>query len=270
MARARNIKPSFFLSERLAEISPLGRLLFQALWCMADRAGRLEDRPRRIKVEALPYDECDVDALLWALARLGFIERYAVGDARFIQVVNFAKHQNPHVKEAASTVPAPDSTGASMVQEIHTCEATQEHAGASESRAPDEHHASTVQKLLIPDSGFLIPDSNTPPTLANASVPPPCAATTKPGGKRKTAMPPDFGISPRVSEWACAKGYGNLTAHLESFRAKCHAKGYRYADWDSAFMEAIRADWAGLAKAQGNAAKFDPTAYVNRNRRPDA
>lgn len=140
MARARNIKPSFFLNERLAEIPPLGRLLFQALWCMADRAGRMEDRPKRIKVEALPYDDCDIDALLWALSRRGFIERYAVGDARFIQVVNFTKHQNPHVKEAASTIQAPDEHGASTVQ------------------APEIPDAA----VLIPDSGFRIPDSGFP------------------------------------------------------------------------------------------------------------
>lgn len=247
MARARNIKPSFFLNDRLAQVPPLGRLLFQALWCLADRQGRLEDRPKRIKLEALGYDECDVDALLWTLHQFGFIQRYAVGNARFIQVVNFTKHQNPHVKETASVIPAPDAHGASTVQ------------------APEMPE----QARLIPDSGFLIPDSLNPPTLANASVAPPIPEPApKPRAKHKTAMPDDFGISPRVSEWACEKGYSNLPAHLESFRAKCHANGYRYVDWDSAFMEAIRSDWAGLSKAQGNGAKFDPTAYVNRNRRP--
>ena len=37
--RARNLKPGFFKNETLAEIEPLGRLLFQGLWCMADREG---------------------------------------------------------------------------------------------------------------------------------------------------------------------------------------------------------------------------------------
>ena len=61
MARARNIKPSFFTNDVLAEIDPLGRLLFIALWTMADREGRLEDRPKRIKAEALPYDDANAD-----------------------------------------------------------------------------------------------------------------------------------------------------------------------------------------------------------------
>jgi len=64
MARARNIKPGFFMDDVLAEIEPLGRILFAGLWCIADREGRLEDRPKRIKAEVLPYDECDMDNLL--------------------------------------------------------------------------------------------------------------------------------------------------------------------------------------------------------------
>src|SRR5690606_6640904 len=117
MARARNIKPSFFANDDLADINPLGRLLFIGLWTIADREGRLEDRPRRIKAEVLPYDDCDVDALLDDLQKHGFILRYAVGGDRFIQVLNFTKHQNPHVKETASTIPEPEQHHTSTVQE---------------------------------------------------------------------------------------------------------------------------------------------------------
>jgi len=116
MARARNIKPGFFTNDLLAEIEPLGRLLFQGLWCHADREGRLSDRPKKIKAEILPYDNADVDALLFSLVVNNFIIRYSVGGDRFIQVVNFTKHQNPHMKESASEIPAPDMHGASTVQ----------------------------------------------------------------------------------------------------------------------------------------------------------
>jgi len=36
----------------------LARLLYPGLWMLADREGRLEDRPLRIKAEILPYDTC--------------------------------------------------------------------------------------------------------------------------------------------------------------------------------------------------------------------
>lgn len=109
MARARNIKPSFFTNEYLSELQPLARLLFIGLWCFADREGRLEDRPKRLRVDILPYDDCDVDALLEGLANSPdkFILRYEVDGVRYIQVLNFNKHQNPHVKEQGSTIPAP-------------------------------------------------------------------------------------------------------------------------------------------------------------------
>jgi hypothetical protein len=113
MARTRNIKPSFFTNDRLAECQPLARLLFAGLWTVADREGRLEDRPKKIKAEILPYDECDVDELLNALTSKGFIIRYFNGENNYIQILKFIKHQTPHLKEAASTIPAPDLSSAS-------------------------------------------------------------------------------------------------------------------------------------------------------------
>lgn len=108
MSRARNIKPKFFKNEDLAELPPLTRILFQGLWCEADREGRLEDRPKRIKVEYLPYDDCNCDDMLQQLHDHGFITRYSVSGRKLIQVVNFAKHQKPHQREAPSELPGPD------------------------------------------------------------------------------------------------------------------------------------------------------------------
>lgn len=106
MARSRNIKPALFNNEILGVSDPLYTLLFQALWLIADRDGRLEDRPLRIKVEAFPYREnINVDAMLQWLTEKGFIIRYAYGENRYIQVVNFAKHQNPHKNEKESLIP---------------------------------------------------------------------------------------------------------------------------------------------------------------------
>jgi hypothetical protein len=110
--RSRNIKPSFFTNELLAECSPLGRLLFAGLWCAADRRGLLEDRPRRLKAELLPYDDVDVDALLTELHEHGFIYRYMNDDGRYIWIPAFTKHQHPHQNERASQIVAPDDSDA--------------------------------------------------------------------------------------------------------------------------------------------------------------
>ena len=114
MARSRNIKPGFFKNETLAECQPLARLLFAGLWCLADREGRLEDRPKRIRAELLPYDDGSVDEMLNELHGAGFIVRYEAGGNRFIQVMDFTKHQTPHHKEQASTIHSPDLPKSSL------------------------------------------------------------------------------------------------------------------------------------------------------------
>jgi hypothetical protein len=100
--RIRTIKPEFFLHDRLADLPPLVRILFIGLWGLADRRGRLEDRPKRIKVAVLPYDDIDVDAALNQLAEGGFIVRYDNSGNKVIQVDSFEKHQRITGKEAES------------------------------------------------------------------------------------------------------------------------------------------------------------------------
>src|SRR5690242_18895839 len=107
MARMRTIKPGFLTNDVLAEVEPLGRIQFAGLWTLADRAGRLEDRPRKIKVEVLLYDDCDIEGLLTQLAERCFILRYAANNTRFIQILAFDKHQCPNIKETPSTIPPP-------------------------------------------------------------------------------------------------------------------------------------------------------------------
>lgn len=71
----------------------------------------------------------------------------------------------------------------------------------------------------------------------------------------KTAMAPDFSISEAVRKWAKENGHIHLEARLEYFRGYAVANGKTYADWDQAFQNSIRDDWAKLnnAKAAGQA-----------------
>jgi len=107
MARARNIKPSFFFNDELIELCFAARLLFIGLWTLADREGYLEDRPKKIKMSLFPADSIDIDALLDDLTGAGFLERYTAEGAKYIHICKFDKHQNPHYKEAQSVIPKP-------------------------------------------------------------------------------------------------------------------------------------------------------------------
>lgn len=68
-------------------------------------------------------------------------------------------------------------------------------------------------------------------------------------------LPPDFAISDRVRSWAERKGFDRLEERLEHFVGRARARAYTYADWDDAFIEAIRKDWAGLGARQAPAGR---------------
>lgn len=164
MARTRNLKPGFFDNEILhGECGPYAAILYEGLWCNSDREGRLEDRPLRIKAKILPYyHDQDVDVLLSLLQLNGFILRYQIEGNKYIQILSFLKHQNPHVKETESTIPAPTKVSASNVN-----------SNTSMGNSGDDR-ASSLDPL-IPDP--LIPSS----TLSGKpDVAPPESKKTKP------------------------------------------------------------------------------------------
>lgn len=116
MARSRNIKPGFFTNDDLVELDFAIRLLFAGLWTIADREGRLQDRPKKIKIGLFPADSVDVDAMLQSLHDKLFITRYEVCGGKFIQINTWAKHQNPHHTEKASEIP--DQNGSLAFKEL--------------------------------------------------------------------------------------------------------------------------------------------------------
>jgi hypothetical protein len=89
-------------------MGPHAQLLFAGLWCIADKEGRLKDRPDSIKAQTLPFVDVNVDSLLSKLAEGidPFIVRYEVNGLRFIQICNWQRHQSPHHTEKASEIPA--------------------------------------------------------------------------------------------------------------------------------------------------------------------
>lgn len=122
MARIRTIKPEFFTSEDIVALSPYARLLYIALWCEADREGRMQWKPRTFKMRYLPADDVDVEALCAELADAGLVELYGNGLA---YIPKFGQHQHINPRETASSLPDPHasstrdprvSTSASTVQ----------------------------------------------------------------------------------------------------------------------------------------------------------
>ena len=157
MARARNIKPAFFTNDELSELPPLARLLFIGLWTIADYKGCFEYKPKRLKVQLLPYDDCDIEQLVSALDKSRFISIYSVQGQTYGKVLNFNKHQNPHKneKEKGSDIPdielRDDVDGINSIQnnDLENIENNRDKNGT----AHDQNETDPADSLnLIPDS----------------------------------------------------------------------------------------------------------------------
>lgn len=104
--RTRLLSPDFFRDDELGKLSAECRLLFAGLWVIADREGRLDDKPARIVADIFPYDTIDVNPLLEQLTNKPFIQRYSVDDKQYIQIVSWKLYQHPHKTERESKIPA--------------------------------------------------------------------------------------------------------------------------------------------------------------------
>lgn len=107
MARIRTIKPEFFTSEDIVLLSPLARLLYIALWCEADREGRMQWKPRTFKMRYFPADDCDIERLCDELVMAELVKLYGDG---YAYVPKFGVHQHLNPREAASQLPNPHAS----------------------------------------------------------------------------------------------------------------------------------------------------------------
>ena len=235
MARARNIKPGFYKNEDLAECSVWARLIFPGLWMLADREGRLEDRPKRIKGELLPFDSQDVEPLLRELEAHGFIHRYTVEGSSYIQISKFSTHQAPHYSEKASVIPAPDSGSPPPIKTASPPEDSGNPQGIKRGSQPPD---SLNPDSLIPDSPN--PDSGKSDSVAGSGAPeanatPPGSPRAAPRGSR---LPADFVLPKPWGEWAMSERPGwtpdKVRSVSDQFRDHWHAKAGR---------DALKADW---------------------------
>ena len=105
MARIRTIKPEFFTSEDIVNLSPLARLLYIALWCEADKEGRLVLKPKTIKMRYFPGDSVNIEKLCGELFDATLVIKYG-DDLAYIP--KFGTHQHVNPRETESKLPAPN------------------------------------------------------------------------------------------------------------------------------------------------------------------
>ena len=216
----RIIRDGILTSERVDKLNWAEEVFCRRLQSVVDDYGRYYAKPELLIAACYPLrirkvSESDVGKFLTACVSAGLVSTYQTNDGKhYLELTDFG-------------------------QRIQ-----------SKSRFPgclDDQRKSTVENG---DPPFVTENNRL--GVVEGVVEGGCVKPThsKRKSSSKTSLPDDFGISDRVKTWAMEKGLTRLDEHLESFKRKALAKGYSYVDWDSAFMEAIREDWAKLGNSQ--------------------
>ena len=208
----RYLKAGIRDSETIDRLSSAAEVLYYRLLVTVDDFGRYDARPAMLKAACFPIKESvtqkHIDNLLSDLVKHGLVSVYYVDEKPYLQM---QKWDNvPRAKE--SKYPA------------SVCKDVQSH---------------TVVQQLHTDAPLTVTETVTK-TKTDISQDKPAKR------KQKVPMPDDFAISEKVTLWARENNFDRLNDHLDAFKRKAEMNGYRYINWDLAFMEAIREDWAKL------------------------
>lgn len=216
---SRVLRDGILTSERVDALSERAELFYRRLMSVVDDYGRFHANPTLLRSACYPLkvDSVKDDSIKKHLAEAsgaGLIVLYTVGGKEYLEIQDFGQRI-----QSKSKFPEPPVGSASTV-------------------AHGEKPLATVENGLVVVE-VVVEDEGGKPPRKRGSRP------------QKVPLPEDFGISDRVRQWAADKGHERLSEHLESFVGKAKKQGYVYADWDEAFMEAVRKDWAGLRDQRG-------------------
>lgn len=212
----RVIRDGILTSERIDQLNWAEEVFYRRLMSVVDDYGRYYAKPELLISACYPLrirkvSESDVAKFLTACVSAGLVSTYQANDGkRYVEIVDFGQR----IQSKSKFPDPPEGSRKSTVENGESPEST-------------EKNGLVVGEDVVEGEGEK-------------------GARTRRKKPETFPIPEDFGISDRVKNWATEKGHQNLDEHLESFKRKAKAKGYCYADWDAAFMEAIRENWAKI------------------------
>ena len=224
MARIRTIKPEFFTSEDIVSLSPMARLFYIALWCEADREGRLVWNPRTFKLRYFPGDDVSIDDLANELLDRKLITLYDVNADVYGEILTFKKHQAINNRESCSEIP-PRVSDACVTRESGRKE-------GRKGRNNKSFDASQAMPNLVPP-----PDPVSPPAENPPEAPDP----------RGTRLPDDWQLPKALGDWALKERPTWTPEHVrmeaEKFADYWHGRpgaAGRKSDWPATWRNWIR------------------------------
>lgn len=163
MARIRTIKPEFFTSEDVVSLSAFARLLYIALWCEADREGRMRWKPATFKMRYFPADAVDIDGLCAEVVNRGLVRLYGDG---YAVIPTFTDHQHVNPRESKSLLPVPEfiDLHASVTRDdaslTHREEGKEGKEGKERKEAPADPGGSSLSQDFDSPASHAPPDPN--------------------------------------------------------------------------------------------------------------
>lgn len=240
MARIRTIKPEFFTSEDIVSLSPLARLLYIALWCEADKEGRLVWKPMTFKLRYMPGDACDIQSLCSEIVDRGLVRQYGDGLA---YIPSFSAHQHINPRESASQLPDHKE---------------QPRVGTRQPRVGTSANLNMHPQVGREGKGRIntpIPPSGAEPIPEKQKT----AAVALPTWLESIKVRGEKPIPEDDPVFAYAEQVGIPQDHLrlcwKEFRHRYSQAGAkRYRDWRSVFRKAVRGNWLKLWWVDGDGA----------------
>lgn len=219
----RILREGILTSPRVNKLEAHEELFYRRIMSVVDDYGRYFAHPALLRAACYPFQldrvkEDSISKHLAACVDARLIFPYTVNGTAYLQLLDFRQQER-----GKSKFPEPDK------QLLSECEAS-----ANQAESGCEANAPVV--------GVEVGVEDEIKTRAKK----PRSVSVK---NRKTSIPDDFGQnwSPAMQKWL--EGKEQVKAHLIHFAGYAKANGKQYADWEQAFQNAIREDWAGIRKA---------------------
>lgn len=225
MARIRSIKPEFWADEFLAErCTRDARMLYLALWNLADEHGRCRGGGRYLKGQVFAYDDditpADAENLVSELVAAGRVQRYGAGSETYLYLPKLSQHQRLEPAKVASRLPEPP-----------TADVSEDLRSGDNPPGPTQIFSDESAPLpgesalcLLPVAGSREQVAGLPPKPTAQTSPPSGGALVKEHLDAMSARPPNrvVGQTAKIVGELLAEGVpeGHIRAGLSTLRAK--------------------------------------------------
>jgi hypothetical protein len=207
MARIRSVKPEFWVDRSFVRKVPNrdARMLYMALWNLADEHARLMGDPAYIKGQAFPYAEDDdltpkvIDALLDMLVIAGRVVRYEVDGDPYLFLPRLAKHQRLEAAKVPSRLPPPpdpddpaprpDKSARDADEDAPDADSSAHETNVQASAPPESRADKSARRADESASGA---DKSSLLYVAGSRLQVACAAAPEPGAPAQLVLVPDL------------------------------------------------------------------------------